>query len=193
MGLKKLNYESLEKARTQELDLRLQQTLESRFSGKIDSLKRTILAYVSEGDYDTAKSALDKYVEMQKEYPGFIQRGERYIQHCSDVIHSIKAKREMPGLHTLPMSKQQEVMETVLKHFEELKHYLHKLELIQKDVKIDDLRSTVWVIKAMAYSIFLVVCIFFIKSAAMGIWQSFEYLVEDFSSKAINWIFDLFE
>lgn len=192
MALKKQDYELFEKARTQVLDSRLQKTLESRASGKIDSLKHTILSYVSESDYEMAKSELDRYVDMQREYPVFKERAGRYIHHCKDVIEAISAKRDMPGLHTLPMSKQKEVLETVLGHFEELKHYLHKIEIIQKDAKIEDLRSTVLVIKAIAYSVFLVVGFYFMKSAAAGIWHSFEFVFDERMNQLINWIFDLF-
>jgi hypothetical protein len=188
MALKKLDYEQFEKARTLELDQRLQQSLESRSSGKIDSLKHTILSLVSEGQYDHAKSELSRYLEMQSDYPAFKMRTYRHFNHCKDVISAINAKRSLPGLHTLPMSKQQEVMEKVLGHFEELKHYLHKIEI----VKIDDLRSTVVVIKAVIYCLFLVVGIHFLRSAAKGILQSFDYIINDYTNNLINWIFDLF-
>ena len=192
MAIKKIDYEKFEKARTQQLDHRLQETLQARSNGKIDSLKRTILSYVSDGEYDVARSELNRYVQMQREYPAFIEKGERYINHCHDVIQTIKAKRDFPGMHTLPMSKQQEIMEKVLAHFEELKFYLHKLEVLQKDVKMDDLRSTVWVIKAIIYSLFFIIVIVFLRSAALGILESFDYVINEYTNEAINWLFDFF-
>ncbi len=192
MALKKKDYEDFEKARTQQLDTQLQESLVSRSDGKIDSLKHTILSYVSDADYDTAKSELGRYVSMQSEYPTFRVKSKRHIDHCNDVIQAIKAKRDFPGLHTLPMSKQQELMEKVVRHFEELKHYLHKIEVIEKDVKIDDLRSTVWVIRAAFYGLILVVFGYFLRYSALGMALSFNFIFDEYTDAIISWLFGLF-
>ena len=192
MALKKQDYESFEKARSDQLEKQLVQTLDQRKVGKTHSLRHTVLNSIVSGDYDGAKSALIEYVEMQREYPSFINRSKRYVEHCHDVIQAIKTKREFPAKHTLPMSKQQELMEKVVEHFEELKHYLNRIEITQKDAKLEDLRSTVWVIKAFTYCLFIIVLALFLRSAAMSILSSFDYVINDFTNDTINWIFELF-
>lgn len=192
MALRKKDYESFEIARSQQLDMQLEQNLEQRTAGKAHSLRNTVLQYVVAGDYEGAKKALADYVDMQREYPNFINRSKRYVSHCLDVIQAIKTKRDFPGKHALPISKQQELMETVIEHFEELKHYLNRIEITQKDAKLEDLRSTVWVIKALTYCVFLVVLVFFLRSAALSILSSFDYVITDYSNEFVNWLFDLF-
>ena len=192
MALKKQDYESFEKARSEQLDKQLEQTLEQRKVGKAHSLRHTVLKRIVNGDYDGAKTALVEYVELQSDYPNFIVRSKRYVDHCHDVIQAIKTKREFPSKHTLPMSKQQELMEKVVEHFEELKHYLNRIEITQKDAKLEDLRSTVWVIKAFSYCLFFIVLVIFLRSAALSILASFDYVINDYTNDFVNWMFDLF-
>lgn len=192
MALKKKDYESFEIARSKLLENQLQQNLEKRKVGRTHSFRHTVLNYVVEGDYDNAKSTLSDYVYLQREYPNFHIRSKRYIEHCNDVINAIKTKRDFPGKHSLPLSKQQELMEKVIDHFEELKHYLHRIEVTQKDVKLDDLRSTVWVIKTMIYSLFVIIFIYFLRSTALRMMQSFDYVLSDYTNFFINWLFELF-
>ncbi|MCB0391094.1 MAG: hypothetical protein KDD58_07380 [Bdellovibrionales bacterium] len=192
MALEKKDYESFEIARSNQLDKQLEQTLEQRKVGKNHSLKHTVLNYVVEGDYNAAKSTLTDYIELQREYPNFFKRARAYIDHCFDVIQAIKSKRDFPGKHLLPMSKQQELMEKVVDHFEELKHYLNRIEIAQKDAKLEDLRSTVWVIKAFTYCLFIIVLVIFVRYAAMSILSSFDYVIDDTTNDIVNWFFDLF-
>ncbi|MCB9026808.1 MAG: hypothetical protein H6625_10855 [Bdellovibrionaceae bacterium] len=192
MALKKKDYESFEIARSKLLENQLQESLEKRKTGRAHSLRHTILLHIVEGDYDKAKEVLRNYIALQKEYPTFEKRSKRYLDHCFDTIQAIKTKRDFPGKHALPLSKQQELMEKVIQHFEELKLYLNRVEITQKDVKLDDLRSTVWVIKAIAYSSFIIVFVYFLRSAAINMMQSFDYVVNDYTNSFINWLFNLF-
>ena len=193
MGEKKIDYDHLERIRTSALEVQLKEKMEEKSSGRIDSLRHTILRFVVEGSYDTASSELIRYESMQKEYPTFRKRARPYLEHCQDVIQAVKSKRNMPGLQGLPMAKQQELFERVLEHFEELKVYLKKIEIIEKDVKLEDLRSTVLVVKALAYSVFAIVIVVFVRSAAVNIFQSFDYVLDDYVNRSINYVFDLIE
>lgn len=194
MSEARIDYESLERQRSSELEAEFQKRLkEKETTGRIDSLRKVILKKVVEGEYESAISELSRYVEMQSEYPTFFERSERYVSHCNDVIGAIDTKRNFPGLYSLPMSKQQEIFEKVMDHFEELKYYLKKIEVIEKDVKIEDLRSTVIVIKAVVYSVFLLLTIVFVKEALVGLLESFDYVINDYTNLFINWFFNLFE
>ncbi len=188
-----IDYEGLEKSRASALDSQLQRKLESKETGKTNSLKHTILSYIVEGKYDVAKEELVKYVERQHEFPNFKTRTERFVSYSLDVIQAIKTKRNFPGMHTLPLSKQQEILEKVVDHFEELKHFLNKIEISEKEVKLDDLRSTVWVIRALSYSIFALVLIFFLRTTALSLLYTFDFVVSDYADQGINWIFDSIE
>ena len=122
----KIDYKNLERQRNSEIEAEFQKKLESKSLGKIDSLRRVILEKVVNGDYELASSELERFVSLQSEYPTFEERTHRYVIHCQDVIGAISTKKNFPGLQTLPVSKQQEIYEKVMEHFEELKHYLKK-------------------------------------------------------------------
>jgi hypothetical protein len=124
-----------------------------RDAGRIDSVRATVLGQVVSENYAHAKDDLKAYVEHKILYPAFQRRVERHVQHCCDLIQAIQTKREFPGLASLSLSKQQELHEKVLEHFEELKHNLKHIEKIERDHKLSDVRTTVWVLKTLCFTV----------------------------------------
>jgi nucleoid DNA-binding protein len=100
---------------------------------RTDSIRSTVLSAVVGENYDSARDELQNYVDMKSSFPGFQARAERYVQHCSELIHAIQTKRNFPGLASLSLAKQQEVHEKVLQHFDELKHNLKHIERVELD------------------------------------------------------------
>ena len=116
--------------------------------GSSDSLRRHVLTWVLEGCYEKAIEQLKLYLETDSEYPGFKEKVIRYINHSVDLIYAIKAKRGFPGLSSLTRSKQHELREKFIEHFKELQHILKTVEKIEYDMRLHDVRSTVYVVKA---------------------------------------------
>ncbi len=73
------------------------------------------------------------------------------MQHCVELIQAIQTKRNFPGLASLSLAKQQEIHEKVIDHFEELKGNLKQIEKIEREQKLNDVRSTVWVIRMVCF------------------------------------------
>jgi len=51
--------------------------------GRLDSLSGAILSLVVAENYDRADEEMKAYVELKSAFPGFQNRAERYVQHCS--------------------------------------------------------------------------------------------------------------
>jgi hypothetical protein len=68
---------------------------------RTDSIRSTVLSAVVGENYDGARDELQNYVDMKSSFPGFQARAERYVQHCSELIHAIQTKRNFPGLASL--------------------------------------------------------------------------------------------
>jgi hypothetical protein len=141
--------------------------------GKIDSLRATVLHLVVTEQYASAKNTLEGYIETKTAYPEFQERASRYNRHCGNLIDAIETKRNFPGYASLTLAKQQELHERVISHFEELKQGLKHIESIERDVKIVDLRSTVWVLRSLVLSTAAVYCAAFILDLRAGFLSSF--------------------
>lgn len=187
-----IDYEALEASKTQEVkeDLTLQLKEKMREAGRIDSLKRTILGYVASESYDLARDTLRSYVYDRTSFPQFKTRTERYVEHCCDLIQAIQLKRNFPGITSLTFSKQQEIYEGVLKHFEELKSSLTSIQRVERELKLEDLRSTTWFLKTLSHSLFLLVTVAFIAAVHNGLGRSFllvvDHVTNEFSTAIIN-------
>lgn len=174
----------------QDLNRRLRESTKKETSG-VGALRRTILGMVVAESYDESKDALNFYVEDKHAYPAFQSRVERYVQHCTELIQAIQTKRNFPGLATLSLSKQQEIHEKVLEHFEELKQNLKHVEKIERDHKLTDVRSTVWVVKAASLAAFLVTAAAFYVDLRSGMLSSMIYSLNYYVDVASTWFVNL--
>ncbi len=197
MSLPSVNYQALELERTSEIqeDLknRLVQSKNKEGYGRSDSLKNSVLTQVVHNNYESALNELKFYIEFKSEYPSFQNRVQRYLDHCDDLIHAIDTKRNFPGLGALSLSKQQEIYERVLDHFEELKSYLGQIEQVERDVKLADVRSTVWFVKTLSNAAIFILVVGFTLDVINGLGSSFHTVLNDMTSRLTDVIFNLFQ
>lgn len=158
----------------------MQETLRKRLSeaqkadqDRINSVRTSVLGYVVSENYEYAKDDLQSFVESKRAYPMFQDRVARHVSHCNDLIEAIKTKRNFPGLASLSLSKQHELHERVLEHFEELKQNLRHIEKVERDNKLTDVRSTVWVLRALCIVVAGIVVAAFIADMRSGVMSSF--------------------
>jgi tetratricopeptide (TPR) repeat protein len=163
---------------------------DSKDMGNAGTLRNTILTYVSAEQYDKAIETLKEYVVTKSDYPSFGERAERYVSYAIDLMHAIKAKRSFPGLQNLPTSKQQDLYDKAMDHFEDLKATLRKVEAIEKEVKLEDIRSTVWVVKAVIYSAFALGVLGFLMEVSKGVLPAAWVLIDTTFGEMSNWLFD---
>jgi alpha-galactosidase/6-phospho-beta-glucosidase family protein len=162
----------------------------SEDAGAVDTFRNNVLSHVSTENYERAIEEIKTYQASKSEYPLFRARAERYSNYAIDLINAIKAKRSFPGLQHLGMSKQQELFDRAMEHFEDLKVTLRKVEQVDREVRLDDVRSTVWVVKAVIYSFFALVAVGILIEMSHGVLPSLGIVVDDAASRIINHIFD---
>lgn len=188
-----INYEALERAKVQEIQDDLQKKLSKATEqdlGRVDGVRYTILSLVVDGRYNAACKELEVYVDSKSEYKSFQKRAQKYIRFCQDVIRAIETKRNFPGLAAMSLSKQQEIYDRVIIHFEELKKTLKRIERVEREYKLSDVRSTMWVVRVLMN----VIIFFFFLSVSMdlngGVSNSFKLVFDavtyDLTSKIIN-------
>lgn len=167
--LAKVTIAEVEHASEMNADLRRKLEESTRAdAGRIDSVRQSVLASVASESYERAQEDLRGYVQFKANYPAFQVRVERHVEHCCDLIEAIKTKRNFPGMASLSLSKQQELHERVLEHFEELKQNLKHIEKVERDHKLTDVRATVWVLKTACWMVFAVVGVAFVQEITTG-------------------------
>jgi hypothetical protein len=88
------------------------------------------------------------------------------------------------------MAKQQELFESALSHFDDLRVTLKKIEQIEAEVRLEDVRSTVWVVKAVVYSVSALLLVGFLLEISRGVLPAAEVVLESAASDGTNWLFD---
>lgn len=159
--------------------------------GTPDSLRYTILTDVLNERYDHAIEELRGYVERESDYPNFKDKIQRYVNHSIDLTYAIKTKKNFPGINSLTRAKQQELHEKFKEHFKELLIILKKMEQINQDLRIQDVRSTIYVVKALWIAGFAIVCWAFFLDIFNGMAKESIIVFDDYSNKFVSWLFHM--
>ena len=168
------------------------------FSGAVDrsdlggpnSLRYAILTRVLGEDYDKAIGDLREFLDRPSPYPNFKEKANRYINHSIDLIYAIKAKRSFPGINSLTRAKQQELREKFKEHFRELQYILKVIEQIQTDLRIQDVRSTVYVVRALWVALLAVMVMAFWLEIVNGLAHTSLIVFDDLFGKLANFLAD---
>lgn len=160
-----IDYNQLESERAnivaQEFEQRLVRRVRGGGSGS-SGFRYMVLHSVMTKKYDDAFEEIDGFVDEKKDFPIFNTRTAPYVRHCKDLISAIRNKREFPALGALAVSKQKEMFDKVIEHFDELKSVLKRIEAIGYEVQLDDIRSTTIFLKSFVYSLFAVIVVIFL-------------------------------
>ncbi len=163
--------------------------IESTDLGARTSFRNRLLMLVLNESYDEGLSALREFMQTPSPYPNFHDRIRRYVNHATDLIFAIRAKRNFPGMSSLTRAKQQELKEKYKHHFRELNQVLKSIERVDRDLEVLDARSTLIVIRALwNAAIVLVIAAFLIEfftGVALTGWMVFNDGVE----RMVDWIF----
>ena len=159
--------------------------------GTPDSFRYKVLTFVLEEKYDLVLAELKLYLDADSVYPNFKERVIRFVNHASDLIYAIKAKRNFPGLNFLTRSKQQELREKYLQHFRELQITLKRIEKAETDLRLNDVKSTIYVIRTVWLSAFCIAVLAFALEIFRGLaWTSLVVFDEAYA-KSIDYLFNL--
>lgn len=173
------------------LSRKLKESQRKDASGRGDALRSTVLSSVVTEEYDRAKEEIVAYVDLKFSFPIFQHRVQRLVQHCRDLIEAIRTKRNFPGLTQLSLSKQQEIHEKVLEHFEDLKRHLRQVEKIEREYKLEDVRSTVWVLRALVNCIALITLLTLFIDVKNGAFAPFLSVTDGYLEGVTTWLVNL--
>jgi hypothetical protein len=167
----------------EELEVRLSESI----TGRLDGLRHTILSLVVEGKYDTAIAEISMYSTSDQKLLVFKARAERFLNHCEELIRAIESKIKFCQTRTITRSQKHELYTMVMKHFNELTDSLKKIERIENDIRVNDLKSTVWVLKAFIMSVGCLIMFGMCREAIMTMKEPMLVVVGDIT----NMIFHL--
>ena len=158
--------------------------------GRPDSLRYNILTWVLAERYDKSIEELKDFLEKPSDYPNFKGKITRYIHHSIDLIYAIKAKRSFPGINSLTRAKQQELREKFKEHYKELQYILKIIEKIQGDLRIEDVRSTIYVVRAMWFAVVGVILLGFWLDIVHGLLTTSMVVFDDAFGRLANLLAD---
>lgn len=180
-----------------EEDIRTQEELEQRLSesisGRLDGLRHTVLSLVVEGRYDTAIAELSYYANSDQKLEVFKSKARRYLNHCEELIRAVESKIKFCQTRTITRSQKHQLYVMVIKHFHELTDSLKKIERIENDIRVTDLKSTVWVLKAFIMCVGVLIIFAMVREATMTMKEPFLVIVNDsieFIMKSIGFQFN---
>lgn len=173
-------------------DLKNLEDLENQNEIDVEHLRTEVLNYVANDQFGESVSYLKKFLNQPSDYPQFKLKMERLVSHSIDLVHAIRAKKNFPGMSSLTRSKQQEIAEKTKDHFNELQATINKMERIMDQLRREDVRSTIWILRAAIYSSGVIVIVAFVKEVTGGLWGVFEIVMSNFLDKALDWILGLF-
>ena len=175
------------------LDSDLEGKLQIQLEQKIQSLsgiRYLILRHVMEGEYKRSKEELKKYAEMKQQYTRFLIRTEPYIKHSIDIINTIETKRKFINIKgMINRSRQKEMFSSILEHFDELKSFMNKTAEIAKEEELNDLKSTVFVIKILFLCLFTLFVISFLVLESISMLKSFYVIIDAFVNDLLGKLF----
>lgn len=156
--------------------------------GRPDSLRFNILTWVLDERYDKAIEELKDFLERPSDYPNFQSKITRFINHSIDLIYAIKAKRSFPGINSLTRAKQQELREKFKEHFRELQYVLKVVEKVHGDLRIQDVRSTIYVVRALWFSAVAIILLAFWLEMVHGLAKTGYIVFDDAFGRIANWL-----
>lgn len=160
--------------------------------GKPDSLRYRVLTMVLDERYDSAIQELREFIDTPSDYPDFKSRIGRFVNHSVDLIYAIKAKRSFPGIASLTRAKQQELREKFKEHLKELQYSIKKIEKNETDLRVSDARSTIYVVRALWYSVVLLAAMGLFLEVTHGLANTSVVVVDDLAGRATSWLLGLF-
>ena len=134
------------------LEKRLTDLIEKDGGNRNLSFGYVVLSSVIHGQYDRAQKELESVYSGFDEFPAFVVRSKRFVEHAKGLVTAIKTKHEVGKSPHINKSKQKELSDRIAEHFIDLKKTLMTIEKVQKSVRASDLSSTIYFFKACFYS-----------------------------------------
>lgn len=157
--------------------------------GRPDTLRYNVLSLVINEEYERAIKTLREFIYEESQYSNFRSKIERYGLHGIDLIYAIRTKRNFPGVNALTRTKQQELKEKFKEHFTELKITLKKIENCLEELRLNDVKSTRILVKAVWLSLVTLFIAGFVVEIYNGLWKTALTVAEENLAFFLNWLF----
>ncbi len=159
--------------------------------GRPDTLRYNILTLVINEEYDRAIQYLKDFLNKESPYASFKQKTERYVQYSIDLIFAIRTKRNFPGLTSLTRTKQNELKEKFKEQFQELKFIIKKIENCEEELRLNDIKSTRLVVKAVWLSFVLVSASALVVELFWGLGVTISAVFDEYLTAVLNWFYHI--
>jgi hypothetical protein len=166
---------------------------EANKSDRAGTLTHRIMMLVAYKSYGQAVSEVKDYVQQRsKELAALYLGSHRYILRIETLTKAIEKKRGMPNLEKQSASKQQEIFDLVKEYFSELRGQLKGIETVERSLMIEDVRATVWTVRAVAYSLIAVLVVGFSVDISTGAYDTIVNVVKDYILQFCDWVLKFF-
>lgn len=136
----------------------------------VDNFRKSVLEMVAMGKYKAVIIEIRAFQEQKnKTMPFFRVRSFRHLDYVVTLIEAIQELKSIPNFKQLPSAQQKKVHEQVFIYFRELNHGLKRIENVIHDLKVQDVRSTIWFLKTLCY------CMFFL-TFTIAMMEAFQFI-----------------
>lgn len=166
---------------------------EANKSDRAGTLTHRIMMLIAYKSYGQATSELKEYIAgRSKEMAALYLGSHRYVLRIETLTKAIEKKRSMPHLEKQSAAKQQEIFELVKEYFGELRGQLKGIETVERSLMVEDVRATVWTVRAIAYSMIAILVTGFLVDVSTGTYSTVVNVVKDYIIRICDWILSLF-
>jgi hypothetical protein len=138
-----------------------------------------ILNLVKSSNFEKAQSRVRDFQSKKSTYPNYKAKTDRLFDHSSELIKAIEAKIKFPNLNQLPQSKQDEIFLKIYENWEDLKLSLRRIQSIERDLMIQDSRSSIYVVKAVLFSVVFLLLVYIFNEFSHGFTRQILGFVHD--------------
>lgn len=164
--------------------------IDQKDMGRADSLRFNVLSFMREENYDRAAHELEHFMQKPSDFPNFHEKIERYVQHCVALVRAVEMKRNFPGVNRLTAAKQQDLKLKIKQHIDELVYCLKKIEKVEAKLRLEDIRSTVLIVRAIVVSTFMIAVLAFFLELTHGMLFNAVVVVDDVFQDLSRWAYN---
>ncbi len=150
-----------------------------------DSFTQAIIAITARHNFDRAKKELAYYEKEKAKIPGFTERTQHYFNHSRNLIDAIAAHKNIPNFELLRTAKKKALREQVILYLKNLQETLIRIERVDNDLKVQDVRSTVWVVRTFGFCFITIIFAISLKDAV----NILKYPLDVIVDAVVNYIF----
>jgi hypothetical protein len=167
---------------------KIQVMINTKDLGKIGSVRYRVMRCLRDENYEGAVKELEQFLKEPSDFPDFHERVERYVSHSISLVRAIEMKRNFPGINRLTMAKRQDMKLRIKQHIDELVYYMKKVERTETKLRMEDLRSTVFIIRAIVTSTFLITLLALLIEIVQGLGKTTIIAVDDIFQSLVVWL-----